>query len=71
MKISTANIKNPSYTENHEIFVGTHTGSLKRKSNVWSILRVWTKSRLNSVRTNSTKWKIRFETNHDAFEISV
>lgn len=31
MKISTANVKNPSYVENHEIFVGTHTGSLKRK----------------------------------------
>lgn len=30
MKITTANIKNPSYLENHEIIVGTHTGSLKR-----------------------------------------
>lgn len=31
MKITTANIKNSSYVENHEIFVGTHTGSFKRK----------------------------------------
>lgn len=30
-KITTANIKNPSYTENHEIYVGTHTGSFKSK----------------------------------------
>lgn len=32
MKITTANFKNQSYVENHEIFVGTHTGSFKRKS---------------------------------------
>lgn len=31
MKITTANIKNPSYVENHELIVGTHTGSIKRK----------------------------------------
>lgn len=30
MKITTANIKNASYLENHEIYVGTHTGSFKR-----------------------------------------
>lgn len=32
MKWTTANIKNPNYTENHEIYVGTHTGSFKKIS---------------------------------------
>ncbi|XP_037954888.1 WD repeat-containing protein 74 [Teleopsis dalmanni] len=30
MKWTTANVKNPNYTQNHEIFVGTHTGSFKK-----------------------------------------
>lgn len=33
MKFSTANIKNGDYNEHHVIFVGTQTGSLKRKFN--------------------------------------
>lgn len=31
MKFSTANLKNSDYNEQHVIFVGTQTGSLKRK----------------------------------------
>ncbi|CAD7012957.1 unnamed protein product [Ceratitis capitata] len=30
MKWSTANLKNPNYTENHELYVGTSTGTFKR-----------------------------------------
>lgn len=30
MKWTTANIRHPNYSENHEVFVGTHTGSFKR-----------------------------------------
>ncbi|XP_039957582.1 WD repeat-containing protein 74 [Bactrocera neohumeralis] len=30
MKWSTANLKSPNYTENHEIYVGTSTGTFKR-----------------------------------------
>ncbi|XP_055846053.1 WD repeat-containing protein 74 [Episyrphus balteatus] len=30
MKWTTANLKNPNYSENHEIYVGTHTGSFKK-----------------------------------------
>ncbi|XP_053962304.1 WD repeat-containing protein 74 [Anastrepha ludens] len=30
MKWTTANFKNPNYTENHELYVGTSTGSFKR-----------------------------------------
>ncbi|CAD7087580.1 unnamed protein product [Hermetia illucens] len=30
MKWTTANSKNANYTENHEIYVGTHTGSFKK-----------------------------------------
>ena len=33
MKITTQNIKSPNYTENHELYVGTHTGSFKSKYN--------------------------------------
>lgn len=33
MKWTTANLKHPNYTAKHELFVGTHTGSFKRKSN--------------------------------------
>lgn len=29
MKITTANVKNPTYAGQHELFVGTHTGSFK------------------------------------------
>lgn len=29
MKWTTANVKNPNYIENHEIYVGTQTGSFK------------------------------------------
>ncbi|KAH8298412.1 hypothetical protein KR044_002446 [Drosophila immigrans] len=32
MKWTTANIKHANYTTKHELFVGTHTGSFKRKS---------------------------------------
>lgn len=31
MKITTCNLKSPDYTVNHEIFVGTKTGSIKSK----------------------------------------
>lgn len=31
MKWTTANAKASSYTAKHELFVGTHTGSFKRK----------------------------------------
>lgn len=31
MKITTANVKNPAYAGQHELFVGTHTGSFKSK----------------------------------------
>ena len=31
MKWTTANVKNPNYIENHEIYVGTQTGSFKSK----------------------------------------
>ncbi|KAL9919210.1 WD repeat domain 74 lethal (2) k09848 isoform 1-T1 [Glossina fuscipes fuscipes] len=32
MKWTTSNVKNPNYTENHEFYVGTQTGSLKKFS---------------------------------------
>ncbi|KAH8308792.1 hypothetical protein KR059_001780 [Drosophila kikkawai] len=32
MKWTTANVKHPNYTAKHELFVGTHTGSFKRKT---------------------------------------
>ncbi|KAH8372798.1 hypothetical protein KR009_005131 [Drosophila setifemur] len=35
MKWTTANLKHPNYTANHEIYVGTQTGSFKRKTSVY------------------------------------
>lgn len=41
MPITTANIKSPTYTENHEIYVGTHTGSFKSKYLIWPNLPIY------------------------------
>lgn len=42
MKITTANIRSPAYTAEHEIYVGTHTGSFKSEYNFGLRLCVFT-----------------------------
>lgn len=37
MKFTTANVKKPHYQDKHVVFLGTHTGSFKRKKMKYTI----------------------------------